>query len=356
MKTSRINLLIAVMMCMAVTQAYAQKSYIVKGATKRIAKEIAEESGERIAKKSIRTFRNNYIENAVTEQSLKKIAREKVYQKLKAEGIKSFLEYGNKKAVAKTSHTGLSIAKNKYAQSFKKLGYKERLALSRKKGGTAVAEDVASKNAKLLKRYASRSGLTLEKQAKLLQEMNADEGLANLIRENPEFNIKRWLNTRNHVDQNKIIRNSKGGLPVNARIYSGNTFYFDPNLNTALRKKLEKEGTYNGYTYKELMELDRLYPNGIPWTKEGFPDFIKANACYLKKDGTPLIITQPNGFTGNRDKDFNIARKILKGNGIEINEYGYIWHHLEGKPDRMVLVKTECHEIAKHSGGHSLNL
>ena len=84
------------------------------------------------------------------------------------------------------------------------------------------------------------------------------------------------------------------------------------------------------------------------------PDFIGAQTVYKDRNGNPLIVTLPNGFTGNRDKDFNIARKILREQGIEVNEYGYYWHHLRGNPSRMVLVDADVHEIAIHTGGHSL--
>lgn len=354
MKMIRINLLIVAILCMAFTQAYAQKSYIVRGATKRIAKEIAEESGERIAKKSVRTFRSNYIENAVTEQSLKKIAREKIYQKLKSEGIKSFLAYGSKKAVAKTSHTSLSIVKNKYAQSFKRLGYKERLALSRKKGGTAVAEDVASKNAKLLKRYASRSGLTPEKQAKLLQEMNADEGLANLIRENPEFNIKRWLNTRNHVDKSLLAKTSKGRTVPNGSTYAGNIFYFNPHLNSKLKSKLSNNIQENTSkktripTYDELIKLDKLYPEGVPFSKEGYPDFSKVAA--KGKDGKVLRI-DIKSLSGDSQKDINAAETIYQNMGYQW-EPNYTWHHIENSTE-LIRVPTVIHQLIPHAGGMS---
>ncbi len=39
--------------------------------------------------------------------------------------------------------------------------------------------------------------------------MDADNAFADFIHSNPEFNIKRWLKTRNHVDEKLITRTPK---------------------------------------------------------------------------------------------------------------------------------------------------
>lgn len=54
-------------------------------------------------------------------------------------------------------------------------------------------------NSAILDKLAKKTGLSTEKKSHLLTEMGQDEELAKLIHSNPEFNIKRWLNTRNHV-------------------------------------------------------------------------------------------------------------------------------------------------------------
>lgn len=210
-----------------------------------------------------------------------------------------------------------------------------------------------AENSLLLNKIASRVGLSAEKKAKLLEEMDANSGLAALIHKDPEFNVKRWMNTRNSltVAERKKLQSIKN---LKNRSYAGNTFYFNPYLNNNLLAYLKRQGNYKGADLEKLLELDRKYPNGVKYSKMADPDFIGAQTVYKDRNGNPLIVTLPNGFTGNRDKDFNIARKILREQGIEVNEYGYYWHHLRGNPSRMVLVDADVHEIAIHTGGHSL--
>ena len=211
-------------------------------------------------------------------------------------------------------------------------------------------------NSELVKYYGKKLGLSEDKMAKLLQEINEDEELAELIYSNPEYNIRRWLNTRNKPDRNKIAREGNGSLVRNGKVYAGNVFYFDPRLNSALRAKLKQNGSYKGYTYEQYLELDRLFPDGVPYTEEGFPDFIKAGVCMKDKTGKPFIVEMPNGvFNKDRDDDFNYARKIAKEYfGEDFREDDYIWHHVEGNPARLVLVRTQVHEACVHTGGHSL--
>lgn len=203
---------------------------------------------------------------------------------------------------------------------------------------------------KIIEKFAKKLNLNEKLKAHLLNDIKLDGELGDLIRNNPEFNINRWLNTRRKVDKSLIAKGAKN------RQYAGKNFYFHPSLNKNVQNYLRKNGKFSGYTKKQLLELDRLFSNGVPYTKKGFPDFIAAGACKLDESGKLIKITMPNGtFTGNREKDFEIARKQAeKLFGSKIHEEGYIWHHLEGSPAAMVLVKTECHEICKHAGGHSL--
>ena len=39
---------------------------------------------------------------------------------------------------------------------------------------------------------------------------------------------------------------------------------------------------------------------------------------------------------------------------LDFREDDYIWHHVEGNPARLVLVRTQVHEACVHTGGHSL--
>ena len=118
--------------------------------------------------------------------------------------------------------------KNKVSSSFENI--------AKRYGNTFSAEE----NSAIIKKYSSKLQLSPEKSQRLLSEMNSDNGLATLIHENPEFNIARWTKTRNHVDQKLIVRSPKGKMPLNARVYAGNVYYFNPHLNSGLQARLKK--------------------------------------------------------------------------------------------------------------------
>lgn len=229
---------------------------------------------------------------------------------------------------------------------------------SKSKFGQRIAQRQLSKrmlrSQKIVEKFAEKLGLTKELKDDLLNALRGDDELADLILENPEFNIKRWLNTRKKVNKKLIAPDAKN------RQYAGKNFYFHPSLNKNLQNYLNNKGNYSNYTKQQLLELDRMYPNGVPYTQSCFPDFVAAGVCKLDKNGKLIKISMPNGmFTGVREKDFAIARTCAeKLYGTRIDEFGYIWHHLEpieGSPASMVLVKTECHEICRHAGGHALS-
>lgn len=213
----------------------------------------------------------------------------------------------------------------------------------------------AANNEKIVKKFAKLYGLSPEKQNDLFLEMSEDADLAKLIQNNPDFNINRWLNTRNKPDRSKIAILPNGRMVDNGRDYAGNVFYFETSLNRHLQSIIKNKGHISGYDKHALEELDRLFPNGVRYTEKGFPDFVGAGVCKKANDGSPIIIDMPNGvFTGDRDKDFQIARSIVKEKYGDLSEYGYIWHHLEDPPARLVLVDTRVHEICRHSGGYSM--
>lgn len=211
-----------------------------------------------------------------------------------------------------------------------------------------------SENRALLELYAKQMNIDNQKVEDLLFSMNADDGLARLIHQNPDKNIQRWLNTKNPVDNSKLAVTSKGQYPRNAEIYAGNTYYFNPHLNEGLMKRL-KEGNevvnirgMDGLSYEDLLELDKLYPNGVPFTKEGFPDFSKV--AFNGKDGKMLSVNV--GTIGESKKDIANANKKFKDLGYE-DAGGYTWHHIENTTSLM-RVPFVIHGLVDHSGGISM--
>ncbi len=96
---------------------------------------------------------------------------------------------------------------------------------------------------------------------------------------------------------------------------------------------------YAGKIYKLGGALAKKYPNGVKFTKAGFPDF----SPYAK---VRVIV---NGLKGT-STDFAAANKAA---GFKSTPNGYTWHHVEDGRT-MLLVPTELHSAVGHTGGASL--
>ncbi len=83
----------------------------------------------------------------------------------------------------------------------------------------------------------------------------------------------------------------------------------------------------------------QIHPSGVPFTKQGFPDFSK------------YVIKQVDiNLTGNRAKDFAIANKKI---GFKETPKGYTWHHHENAKT-LQLIPKKIHDAVKHTGGQSV--
>ena len=195
----------------------------------------------------------------------------------------------------------------------------------------------AEENDAVIKKFSSKLQLSPEKCQRLLSEMNDDNGLATLIHENPEFNIARWMKTRNPVDQDLIVRSPKGKMPQNARTYAGNVYYLNPHLNSSLQARLRR-----GNGYVDLRGMGNL--------SYGFPDF--SNVAAKGRDGKPLIV-DIGELTGDSKKDISKAETIFQNMGYSW-EADYTWHHIENTTS-LLRVPTQIHQLVDHTGGMSMS-
>lgn len=214
----------------------------------------------------------------------------------------------------------------------------------------------SAQNASLLKSLQNKLSIPEEKIITLRNLMDADNGFSNFIHSNPEYNIKRWLKTRNHVDQRLITKTPNGRLPINARTYAGNVYYFNPYLNPALANRLSNK---NGMatlkkagilSREQLEELDRVYPNGVPFSKSGFPDF--SGVAAKGGDGKPIAIDIGN-LSGDSKVDIAIAEKLYQSKGNQWED-GFTWHHIEGTTS-LLRVPTIIHQLVDHTGGMAMS-
>lgn len=214
----------------------------------------------------------------------------------------------------------------------------------------------AAKNEATVKRVAKALNMASEKQNALLMEMSSDVELEKLIHAAPEFNIQRWLNTRNHVDFSKLAVTPKGDFPKNARVYAGNVYYFNPHLNSGLLARLKRGGNtvdlrgMKTLTESDLILLDKKYPGGVPFSKQGFPDF--SNVAARGADGKPIIM-DIGQLSGDSKKDISAAETMFQKLGNKW-EGGFTWHHIEGTTSLM-RVSTDIHQLVDHTGGMSMS-
>lgn len=245
----------------------------------------------------------------------------------------------------------------KYAHIETDLRGKKKVSSTYKNVAKRIGNTFSSEeNEAILKKYASKVGLSADNSTKLLSEMNTDDGLARLIHENPQLNIKRWSNTRHHVDKKLIMRTPKGKMPIKARVYAGNVYYFNPHLNYGLKARLRRgNGMVNlrgmsNLSYDDLVRLDKLYPDGVPFTKQGFPDF--SNVAAKGRDGKPIKV-DIGKLTGDSKKDISKAETIFQNQGNSWGA-GFTWHHIENTTS-LLRVPTQIHQLVDHTGGMSMS-
>lgn len=84
-------------------------------------------------------------------------------------------------------------------------------------------------------------------------------------------------------------------------------------------------------------DLARKYPDGVSFSRDGFPDF----APYAKAGA---VIP---GLSGNRVRDARLANAAV---GLKNTPPGYTWHHhQDGKT--MQLIPSDLHDGVRHTGG-----
>lgn len=91
-------------------------------------------------------------------------------------------------------------------------------------------------------------------------------------------------------------------------------------------------------------DLQAKYPDGVPFTADGFPDFSR----YSRGDITS------SRLTGDYTVDAKIANAAYRSeafpNGLLEVPRGWVWHHVEDART-MQLVPEDIHYAVRHTGG-----
>lgn len=127
--------ILIVLLCLFSQATYAQKTTIVKGVAKKIlkreAKEVAKEFNEAAVKKAFvygeKEIGKNYLENAVAKQTVRSIARKKVFKEIEEKELKSVLQYSLVKSSKQLQPTKNSVVKMLAHKEANKVGYAERI-------------------------------------------------------------------------------------------------------------------------------------------------------------------------------------------------------------------------------------
>lgn len=108
--------------------------------------------------------------------------------------------------------------------------------------------------------------------------------------------------------------------------------------------------TYGGPEWRETGarrwsdDLQAKYPDGVPFTTDGFPDFRR----YMRGDITS------SKLTGDYNLDSKIANAAYRSeafpNGLPKVPRGWVWHHVEDA-QTMQLVPEDIHYAVRHTGG-----
>ena len=101
---------------------------------------------------------------------------------------------------------------------------------------------------------------------------------------------------------------------------------------------------------EQLEELDRMFPDGVPFSKSGFPDFSGVAAKDGK--GKPIVIDIGN-LSGDSKVDIAIAEKLYQSKGNQWED-GFTWHHIEGTTS-LLRVPTIIHQLVDHTGGMAMS-
>jgi hypothetical protein len=94
---------------------------------------------------------------------------------------------------------------------------------------------------------------------------------------------------------------------------------------------------YAGQVYHLSGDLGAKYPNGVAFSRQGFPDFSPYRVMEVKY----------KGLTGEYRIDEKIANELA---GLPRTPTGYVWHHVEDG-ETLVLIPKDLHNAVRHTGG-----
>lgn len=201
--TSFKGLLIA-LLCLSSLSASSQSKTVVKGIAKNIlkreAKAAAKEFNEAAVKKAFvfgeKEIGKNYLENAVSKQTIRSIARKKVFKEIEEKELKSVLQYSLLKSSKQLQPTKTSAVKMLAHKEASKVGYAERIKNLR---STSLKGSVTSTKQKFQSKYLSskiKKTLIYKDLAAILEKgpLTLSEKEFKQLLENPAY-LRKYIET-----------------------------------------------------------------------------------------------------------------------------------------------------------------
>lgn len=257
---------------------FPQESFVIRKTAKGIA-EIIENKAEKELRYSVKDaskiYGKNQVENAIIKQSIKRSARERVFNIMKEEGMKSLLQYSNHRVGIKIANTGNSQYRRLINSNVSEYSnYSNRLKRSRIINRTTSQTDLAVKrllitrknqfisskdykkwiaqerNEKLLKKGMPKDGGVLRENMKMAMGKHykdlGDNAAHHLVGDSPESAIAKGILEKYGIDINDPINgillptNKKGTLK--GTLHGGrHTKRYCDEVNNRLRKARSKE-------------------------------------------------------------------------------------------------------------------
>jgi hypothetical protein len=144
------------------------------------------------------------------------------------------------------------------------------------------------------------------------------------------------------LDLAKSVHVPKTQTTIREQLFgTNNVFHVDGQRVRPINNRQPINAEYAGKVYFDKLpkDLQLKYPNGVPFTGSGHPDF----ARYATKKVEVV-------FSGVSEKDFRLANKLC---GYNKTPTGYTWHHShDGKT--LMLVDEKLHDAVRHTGGAAI--
>lgn len=185
----------------------------------------------------------------------------------------------------------------------------------------------------------------------------------------PFLTDKGWVKASSVNSKTKLFKGDGGFCPVDSSFQKENDAFRTFNLcvednhtycvgsdDFVVHNNCPINSNYSGKTYHfpEGSQMAKKYPNGVPFSDVGYPDF---SQYAVKKEvfEFPSNAGRAAGtcLTGNDAHDFLMANELAGFGSLTTSPAGYTWHHVEDMKT-LLLIPYDIHHWVRHTGGASL--